>query len=98
MAKISTPVSGFTGTVAGVTFADGVGETADESTIAYFERHGYTVTAEAAPEPLPDGNPADSWKVDQLKRWASEHDLDLQGASKKEDILAAITASLNPPA
>lgn len=46
MARITTPVEGFTGVVVGVTFADGKGETDDQSAIAYFTRHGYTVEAE----------------------------------------------------
>lgn len=44
MAFVETPVEGFTGTVAGVAFADGKGETVDPMALAYFERHGYTVT------------------------------------------------------
>ena len=43
MAKITTPVKGFTGTVVGVVFVDGVGETDDQSAITYFTRHGYGV-------------------------------------------------------
>ncbi|WP_336651605.1 MULTISPECIES: SAP domain-containing protein [unclassified Leucobacter] len=45
MAHIQTPVKGFTGKVAGVSFADGAGETEDPAALAYFERHGYTVEA-----------------------------------------------------
>ncbi|UCR89252.1 hypothetical protein [Mycetocola spongiae] len=44
MPKITTPVKGFVGEVAGVTFANGEAETTDETAIGYFERHGYTVT------------------------------------------------------
>lgn len=50
--KITTPVKGFTGTVVGVDFKNGEGETEDLAAIAYFERQGYTVEAEAkAKEP-----------------------------------------------
>jgi hypothetical protein len=65
MAKITAPVEGFQGTVAGVQFEDGAGETDNESAIAYFQRQGYTVDgstdtgledqvdgASAAPAPL----------------------------------------------
>lgn len=43
MAKIKTPVEGYTGVRAGVAFAHGVGETDDQAQINYFLRHGYTV-------------------------------------------------------
>lgn len=49
MAHIQTPVEGFTGKVAGVSFADGVGTTDDPAALAYFERHGYTI--DSAKEP-----------------------------------------------
>ncbi|GAA1455453.1 hypothetical protein [Nocardiopsis tropica] len=41
--KITAPVPGYTGTVAGVTLANGVGETDNEGALSYFRRHGYTV-------------------------------------------------------
>ena len=43
MAKVTTPVPGFSGRVAGVSFEDGVGETDDEAALAYFDRQGYGV-------------------------------------------------------
>lgn len=46
MATITAPVKGFTGVVVGVAFADGKGETDDESAVSYFHRHGYTVETE----------------------------------------------------
>ena len=49
MAKITTPVKGFNGKVAGVTFVDGAGETEDAAALAYFERQGYTIAGDAAP-------------------------------------------------
>lgn len=42
------PVATFTGTVVGVTFSEGVGETSDANALAYFTRHGYTVDTDAA--------------------------------------------------
>lgn len=45
--KVTTPVEGFTGTVAGVSFADGVGETDDANALNYFRRHGYGVGSKA---------------------------------------------------
>ncbi|MDQ0894431.1 hypothetical protein [Agromyces ramosus] len=41
--KINTPVKGFTGIVAGVSFANGTGETDDPIALAYFERRGYDI-------------------------------------------------------
>lgn len=51
MAHIQTPEKGFTGTVAGVDFKDGIGTTDDEGAIAYFERQGYDVTPHAPKAP-----------------------------------------------
>lgn len=49
--KITAPVEGFSGTVAGVEFADGVGETSDANALNYFRRHGYEVDGAAKREP-----------------------------------------------
>lgn len=43
MPKITAPVAGFTGKVAGVSFSDGKGETDDDRAIAYFRRKGYGI-------------------------------------------------------
>ncbi|WP_043322363.1 hypothetical protein [Mycetocola saprophilus] len=48
MPKITTPVTGFTGEVAGVRFTDGEGETTNPAAIAYFHRQGYKVILTAA--------------------------------------------------
>ena len=40
---IETPVTDYAGTVAGVRFTAGRGETDDENAVAYFQRQGYTV-------------------------------------------------------
>lgn len=57
--RVHTPVKGFNGTVAGVEFVDGVGESADPAAIAYFQRAGYEIEAgEAKPaEPQPEPEP-----------------------------------------
>lgn len=47
--RIQTPVKGFTGEVAGVSFVDGFGETEDENAIAYFIRQGFGLDG-SAPE------------------------------------------------
>lgn len=40
---IATPVKGFSGVVAGVTFTNGVAKSDDPVALAYFVRHGYQV-------------------------------------------------------
>lgn len=40
---ITSPVTDFSGVVAGVRFAGGTAETDDENAVAYFLRKGYTV-------------------------------------------------------
>ncbi|PTU57193.1 hypothetical protein DBB34_05450 [Sphaerisporangium cinnabarinum] len=53
---------------------------------------------EVAEEPaFPDGVPDESWKVDQLRAFARAHDVDLKGATKKADILAALAAAKPDP-
>lgn len=47
---IYSPVEGFTGTVAGVDFADGTGETDDLQALAYFARQGYGIDESATVE------------------------------------------------
>lgn len=39
---------------------------------------------------FPLGDPDDDWKVAELRAWAAVHDVDLDDATKKADILAAI--------
>lgn len=41
---------------------------------------------------LPAGEPDESWKVPELIAYATEHNIDLGDATKKADILAALTA------
>lgn len=96
--KIHTPVPGFTGVVAGVSFHKGTGETDDPAALGYFRRRGYTVDDLAATEPaFPDGVPAESWKVDQLKAYAKAKEIDLGSATKKDDILALLTPQTPTP-
>jgi hypothetical protein len=39
---------------------------------------------------VPDGEPNTAWKIDQLKAYAVEHDVDLGEAKKKDEILSAL--------
>lgn len=90
MAEIRTPVKGFTGQVAGVQFTDGVGETVDEAALAYFERHGYSI--DHGTPAYPEGDPTEKWTVDQLKAYATAHDIDLTGVSGKDNVVAAVVS------
>lgn len=47
--KVTAPVTGFAGVVAGVVFTDGAGHTADPHALAYFARHGYSLDPDEAP-------------------------------------------------
>lgn len=47
--RVTTPVAGFTGTVVGVRFDGGEGQTDDAAALAYFSRHGYGI-GDVAPE------------------------------------------------
>lgn len=66
-------------------------------------REAGLLDGEAAPEPVPDapaaapeGAPSDAWTVAQLTDYAKREEIDLGGATKKADILAAIQAANNP--
>lgn len=97
MATIKTPVEKFSGIVAGVHFADGVGETDDDNAIAYFERQGYGVDRPA--EKPDEQTPADSLSkltVTKLKKYAEDKGIDLGEASSKAEILVAIEKAASP--
>lgn len=103
--KINAPVEGFTGIVAGVTFADGVGETDNENALAYFERQGYGIgKADAKSVDTTPATPSKKWKVEDIEKWASEQDpaIDVSAGSTKDDKLALIEKALEerkaPPA
>ncbi len=65
MATVTAPVSGFSGTRAGVTFRDGRGEVdADNAAaLAFFARHGYSIEPHSA-----------STKKEARGRAAASHD------------------------
>ena len=42
---------------------------------------------------LPEGDPSEAWKVDELKAFAEQRNIDLGEATKKADILAVILAA-----
>lgn len=90
MAKITTPVKGFTGSVVGVSFKDGTGSTDDPTALAYFARQGYGIEQSDTPVEIPDGKPSTDWKGDQLKAYAGQHEIDLGSAKSKAEIVEAI--------
>lgn len=59
MAKITAPVKGFNGIVAGVQFKDGSASTDDTGALAYFRRHGYTIGGTDGATDDSGGAPAD---------------------------------------
>lgn len=54
-------------------------------------------SAEQASPDMTGDIPDDSWTLPRLRKYASEHGVDLAGASLKEDVLATITTSLDTP-
>ena len=65
-------------------FVNGVYETNDEAVASKLKEMGYTVEGEA------DAKPLDKMKVEELQAYATEHGIDLGGATKKADILEII--------
>jgi len=57
---------------------------------------GWKPAGTPSPAPRPDGAPDASWKVADLKAHAEDNGIDLGDATKKEDIVAAITAASTP--
>lgn len=92
---ITSPVKGFTGARVGLNFVDGKAETDVTSAIAYFIRHGYSVEDTEGEDATPEA-PNEEWTVEQLREHAAAHEVDLGGATKKADILAALTAPQDP--
>lgn len=65
-------------------FVKGVFETNDEAVAEKLKGMGYEVTGEA------DAKPIEDMKVDELKAYAAENNIDLGEATKKADILKTI--------
>lgn len=65
-------------------FVKGVFETNDEAVAEKLKCMGYEVTGEA------DAKPIEDMKVDELKAYAAENNIDLGEATKKADILKII--------
>lgn len=65
-------------------FVKGVFETNDEALASKLKDLGHTAEGEA------DAKPIDEMKVDELKAYAAEHNIDLGEAKNKADILKTI--------
>lgn len=65
-------------------FVKGVFETNDEALASKLKDLGHTVEGEV------DAKPIDEMKVDELKAYAAEHNIDLGEAKNKADILKTI--------
>lgn len=70
-------------------FVKGVFETNDEQIAFKLKSMGHTVTGEA------DAKPLDEMKVEELKAYAAEHNIELGDAAKKADILKIIQEAEN---
>lgn len=46
---------------------------------------------QAEVQDFPDGEPNKDWKVAELEAYAAANEIDLDGATRKDDILAAVT-------
>ena len=77
--KITSPVEGFSGKVAGVSFTDGTGRTDDENAINYFSRHGYKVEA---PKQSASSKDADS-KTEKSEDKSGDGKVDDKSADSK---------------
>lgn len=96
--KHPAPVSGTVSAI-GLDFVDGVAEVkklSDEARTVLLE-NGFTIDDGKAPVEIPDGDPVETWTVDQLKAFAKRENIDLGDAKAKPDILAAV-AKTPPPA
>lgn len=92
MALVIAPDSNFTGTVAGVTFVDGTGDTSDTWALAYFTRAGYRIEEGTPPDlSWSDTEDLESATVDTLRRYAAAHSIDLTGLTRKADIIDRIS-------
>lgn len=87
MARIRAKNKKYTGVIAGVTFANGVGETNDSWLKQWFENKGYEVEE--------DKNYLSALKVDELKDLAKQKGLDGYSDMKKAELIELIENAEN---
>lgn len=85
----TTNIPDFTGIDAGgVAFANGSATVEDARMASWFREHdGYDV------EEVEEENPLERMKVDELKAYAAEKNIDLEDAAKKDEIIEKIKAA-----
>ncbi len=72
----------------------GDGYLAPEAAVKQFEGKNFGASEEAEKSGLSDeASPDESWKNADIKAWAEDHGVDLGDASKKADMLAAISVA-----
>lgn len=67
----------------------------------FYKEHGWVIPGRAPEKPaeqpdevvIPEGDPAKAWKVSELTAYAEREGIDLGEATKKDDVLAAITTA-----
>jgi len=83
MAKIQTPVKGYTGIIAGIPFVNGIGETEDRWVIQWFRRKGYKVIEKKKID-------YNSLTVKELRRLAKEKGIEEYSDMKKDELIQAL--------
>lgn len=78
MTKIIAPNKNYNGLSAGVMFVNGIGECSDPHLISWFKEKGYRVEEELS---------LDKMTVAELKEYAEANGIDLEGLTKKAEIL-----------
>jgi hypothetical protein len=59
------------------------------------EAADYYVDPDADTAEVEEDSPTEDWKNADIEAWAEDHHVDLAGATKKADMLAAISAASN---
>ena len=83
MAKIQTPVKGYTGTIASIPFVNGIGETENKWAIQWFKRKGYKVIEEKKKD-------YNSLTVKELRKLAKEKGIEGYSDMKKSELIQAL--------
>lgn len=88
MAKILSPNVSYSGITATVVFTKGVGQTDDKYLIDWFRLKGYTVEGDQS-----TNSDEDQVKIDELKAYAANHNIDLGNATSLNGIKKKIEAA-----